>query len=557
MSKSEAKHPPQRQEPEIVTDWPTVGAVAGLILATVVFSILAIQNAPTPEPFVSTKPAPHDAIVADEPKSVASPSPAESPKTRPIVAAVDSTNETAPSAPSVDVVSNARAQEQSTGEQPAIPDVDEPPASEVIVSATATSNTSAAEEPSPSIITAPSEPTLFFDVPSEFANQWRNEPELLASLTKQSTEVKWWDENSNDFRSQVTKQARMDEKALMTLRTTRPEFFGLPFRMGYECRTSPAAAKKLGEISVAIAGHRRESRRLSQGFSGGSVSMSAFASPDPDRLIREQEHYMRNHFLHFLSLQESWNGRDSIPAFIQILQAEPVQVRENLVVRLARIKHQDATNGLVQRVLFDPSRDVRKFALESLALQPIESFRAELMAGFDHPWKPARDHAAFALVALDDRSAIKPLTELLKRPGPDEPFQEPDGKWYRRELVRVNHLANCRLCHAAGNKEPKNLIAAVPVPGQRIREYYRSRRSLGPIRADIVYLKQDFSAVHQVDNPGPWPASQRFDYLVRKTPLKEQPKTAASSATKKPDRAAAKRALDVLMARRDATESSR
>src|SRR5262249_19109870 len=35
------------------------------------------------------------------------------------------------------------------------------------------------------------------------------------------------------------------------------------------------------------------------------------------------------------------------------------------------------------------------------------------------------------------------------------------------------------------------------------------------VRADITYLKQDFSVPLQVPKPGRWPAVQRFDFFVR------------------------------------------
>ena len=40
------------------------------------------------------------------------------------------------------------------------------------------------------------------------------------------------------------------------------------------------------------------------------------------------------------------------------------------------------------------------------------------------------------------------------------------------------------------------------------------------VRADITYLKQDFSVVQPVVNHGPWPSKQRFDYVVQQTPMK-------------------------------------
>jgi hypothetical protein len=36
------------------------------------------------------------------------------------------------------------------------------------------------------------------------------------------------------------------------------------------------------------------------------------------------------------------------------------------------------------------------------------------------------------------------------------------------------------------------------------------------VRADITYVRQDFSVAQPVDNPGFWPSQQRYDYLVRR-----------------------------------------
>src|SRR5439155_27305398 len=35
------------------------------------------------------------------------------------------------------------------------------------------------------------------------------------------------------------------------------------------------------------------------------------------------------------------------------------------------------------------------------------------------------------------------------------------------------------------------------------------------VRADVTYLRQDFSEVQTVGHPGPWPKQQRFDFLIR------------------------------------------
>ena len=45
-------------------------------------------------------------------------------------------------------------------------------------------------------------------------------------------------------------------------------------------------------------------------------------------------------------------------------------------------------------------------------------------------------------------------------------------------------------------------------------EYYSSGEGTF-IRADVTYLRQDFSVPQPVPRPGHWPANQRYDYLVR------------------------------------------
>src|SRR5262249_13015369 len=52
--------------------------------------------------------------------------------------------------------------------------------------------------------------------------------------------------------------------------------------------------------------------------------------------------------------------------------------------------------------------------------------------------------------------------------------------------------------------------------------YYGDRGSFGSgltVRADVTYLRQDFSEVQPVAEPGRWPKEQRFDFLVRVRPL--------------------------------------
>ena len=46
-------------------------------------------------------------------------------------------------------------------------------------------------------------------------------------------------------------------------------------------------------------------------------------------------------------------------------------------------------------------------------------------------------------------------------------------------------------------------------------QYYESTGG-SFVRADVTYLRQDFSVPQPVPRPGQWPANQRYDYMVRK-----------------------------------------
>src|SRR5262249_32755621 len=81
-----------------------------------------------------------------------------------------------------------------------------------------------------------------------------------------------------------------------------------------------------------------------------------------------------------------------------------------------------------------------------------------------------------------------------------------------KELVRVNHVRNCMMCHAPSLDDSDLVRAGVPDPRRPSSSYGAS--SLGQfVRADITYVKQDFSVPLQVTTSGR--THQRFDYLVR------------------------------------------
>ena len=100
-------------------------------------------------------------------------------------------------------------------------------------------------------------------------------------------------------------------------------------------------------------------------------------------------------------------------------------------------------------------------------------------------------------------------------PDPNLPHQDDTGAWVKTEVVRVNHLRNCYLCHAPSTSDRDLVRGVVPIPGERLPRMYYHDAGGSFVRADVTYLKQDFSVVQEVAKAEPWPKLQRFDYVVR------------------------------------------
>jgi hypothetical protein len=222
-----------------------------------------------------------------------------------------------------------------------------------------------------------------------------------------------------------------------------------------------------------------------------------------------------------------------LQALHQMVMVEGPSFRRSLVSHMgANVKMGASAVILAQRAVFDLDPDVRTLAIEALSHHKTENYLPTLLDALHHPWAPAAAHAAEALAALKPHEALPQLVEMLAQPDPTAPFtKRVDGKQVKvvRELVAVNHLRNCLLCHAPSTSQKDIIRGPLPTPGVPIPTssavYYAERNAAALIRADITYLKQDFSVMQPVKDHGVWPEQQRFDYLVRVRPL-----TAAENA---------------------------
>jgi hypothetical protein len=331
----------------------------------------------------------------------------------------------------------------------------------------------------------------------------RTVDELLRSLESASREIRLDEKEGTSER--LVKQAKADDKATPVLDeiARRPDLAGLPARQASACKADPKRARLMAEISQYLA-----------------PVVAEISSPPHSGSFRP-----RSRLYECISDESGFVNDDGIPTLHQMLQVAEEDIRFRWVEALAAVKSPVATGALSDRALFDVSPHVREAAVRSLQGRPPSEVRALLLTGFRHPWAPAADHAAEALVALKDQKAVPDLVALVDQPDPCTPVRKGTNQWVVAELVRVNHLHNCLLCHAPSFHEEDLVRGQVPTPGRPVPRKYCPQPGDTVIRADVTYLRQDFSVMQRVTNPQRWPSWQRFDYLVRQRPL-----TAAEAA---------------------------
>lgn len=306
----------------------------------------------------------------------------------------------------------------------------------------------------------------------------------------------------------------------LRLMDRRADLAGLPLRRGAECRLSRRAAADLDDGAEAL-------RNLIDG-------------PDPQLGLRGQDPRFNR-----------WLRPEAVPLLRQVLMPGAASERETLVTYLSRIPGKPATEILAQLAIFDLHPQIRQQAISALVSRPLRDYRATLLKGFEHPWPVVADHAAEALVTLDQKSVVPALLHALGRPDPRTPYQKPGAPTrFVKELVRINHRQNCLLCHPPSFDANDRPRGAVPLPessdsglagfgfffglgsglpnlsgfgggvGSGLPNvsgfgggYYGGSGIL--VRADITYLRQDFSTMLPVGKPGQKPTDERFDFLVR------------------------------------------
>jgi hypothetical protein len=289
---------------------------------------------------------------------------------------------------------------------------------------------------------------------------------------------------------------------------------GLPLRLGAGARLDPATATVVQTLSkdlrdmgfVSVPGTpTRVIRRAAAGFANPTTIDNA--SPK-DKMEAFKQWCDTNKI-------EKFNG--ALATLLQMLQVEDVPTRLVLVRELAKVKSAGSTAALAKRAIVDLSPEVREAAVATLEKRPTSQYVPVLLQGLRYPLPPVADRAALALRKLKPEKAVPKLIDLLDQPDPSLPVLDKRSKKSRvREVVRLNHMRNCLLCHDTSANAQDGLVRGlVPTPGKPLPRLYYASRTGDFVRADTTFLRQDFSVSLPVKGDPPWPDEQRFDFVTR------------------------------------------
>jgi hypothetical protein len=316
---------------------------------------------------------------------------------------------------------------------------------------------------------------------------------------------------------------KLGEHPLAMMVAKRPSAgLGMPFTFGTDCTSSDQHARDLGKASAAL--HLMLDGRVR---GEGGDNFAARIENDP-----------------------KWSKPEMVPSLIQILMAQDANWRMTLVRMLKKIDGPGATRGLVDRAVFDMNATVRAEAARGLRERPTAEYTDRLMSAFRHPWAPAADHAADAIVLLNRTDLQQDLRDIVDRPEPTAPTKKKMGIRevdVAPQLVRVNHMRNCMYCHPVSTTSEDSVRGVSPDWDQPLPQAYYGNDTFSTfVRADMVYLRQDFSLSMPV---GPdecrnnWPTEQRFDFFVCDQPVAPEAAASYKAPETYPQREAVRRTI--------------
>jgi hypothetical protein len=320
---------------------------------------------------------------------------------------------------------------------------------------------------------------------------------------------------STKVKNELVKQARthfnrneLNPGTVVVLKS-HPDLAGLPFQIGSEGQLPKERAESMDVLS-------RQLREVIQ-----TCVREGDSRPNSDKLFRTLMNGVDGK-----ADRKVWTTAESVPCIQQMLQPESREIRRMSCEMLSGLAIPEATEALVKWAVFDADAGNRAAAVAALKDRDRNEVTRVLLSYIRYPWPRAVEHACEALVALDCKESVPQLALAYSLPDPDAPFEVDlplsSRKTYVREVVRVNHLQNCTMCHPPSFRQNDLIRGAIPDPNQPLPPsltpaYYNGSSQF--VTASVTYLRQDFSMPQPVVNPGKWPEYQRYDYFVAVTPV--------------------------------------
>jgi hypothetical protein len=328
---------------------------------------------------------------------------------------------------------------------------------------------------------------------------------------KELTHEEWFKRRGLSVAAGLHINAKERDGYMKALVKSRPDLAGLPLAMGDDCRTKGpfnASFKTLVEQLRPMLGNADQ---LTASFV--TTRRTALAA-HPDDTEKVDAHLTAH--LRAVRQMAGPAAGDAALARVQYL---------------ASVQRADATRDLARIAVYSRSSKARKQAIEALSVRRERDYTPVLLEALKYPWPAVAANAAEAITKLERKDLMPRLVDMLEGADPRGPREEGDGeekKYTASEMVRINHHHNCMLCHAPVDRAaaPADvLIAEMPLPTQPLQPPstgYGSTQSPLLVRIDVTYIRQDFSAMMDSDEKSLWPASQRFDFVVRKRELTKE-----------------------------------
>ena len=299
--------------------------------------------------------------------------------------------------------------------------------------------------------------------------------------------------------------------------TKRTDLHGLPLTMGKECYSDTNEISDLGQVSFLLG------RMIGQ-FNGSPGS----------RNVAQNDAFRNLSIKQAIAFFTKNPSSQKLRTIDQIIQIDHPRLRLEFIDKLQKSGSDAAIELIANKAKFDLEPEVRSAATDALSDIAPEKYRAHLFEGLKYPWHVVAEHSAEAFVRLNDQDSIPKLIEMLDLPHPQFPTKI-NGQFGQRELVSINHMRNCLMCHAPSMSSMDSTRGLIPHTSRPLpQHYYDVTAGADPIpfsvRADITYLEQDFSVMQRVEDSGPWPRTQRFDYVVQNRKLTD------AEATKEAER---------------------